>query len=118
MSNAQIQYGDGQIRKVKNLGWLLRNWQKVESFCFDYRPDDKRMVDGQLVANLRDGGKYVTDYASLSVCWNWLDRPVFRGLPLQVNNCQTLTQSGLTIGSDDYKAKNRLEYKQFMAEIV
>ena len=61
-------------KKVKNLGWLLRHWKDVISF---------RLVLGQssdlhLCAHLRGGVCYHTDYACLTVCWRWLDRPVFK----------------------------------------
>lgn len=67
---------------VRNLGWLPRNWQEVEAFHFDYQPDG--MWDGRLIAVLRGGGTYVTKFASIAVCFRWLSRPVFRGLPLTI----------------------------------
>lgn len=35
---SQIIHTDGTVKTVKNLGWLLRNWQEVEHFHFDYKP--------------------------------------------------------------------------------
>jgi len=69
-------------RTVKNLGWLLRNWQGVRSFQLDLTPDSRD--DLRLVAHLRDGGRYETDFASLTVCWRWLSRPVFQSVAATV----------------------------------
>lgn len=72
----------GSLRKVKNLGWLIRNWRDVHSFAFIYAPS--RSWDGQLVANLRGGGQYRTDFASVTVAAGWVDRPIFRTLEFVV----------------------------------
>jgi hypothetical protein len=76
----------GGKRAVKNLGYILRNWQGIEAF----RVDDVRglsSVNGNsypadclLTAHFRDGRKFVTEYASVEVLAGFLDRPVFRGL--------------------------------------
>ena len=83
---------------MRNLGWLLRNWKQVERFTVTsgvhedcaLNEDLRRACgcssfDNVLVAHLRDGGRYVTNFASLDVLRGWLHRPVFRGLP--VNFC-------------------------------
>lgn len=91
---------------VKNLGWLLRNWKTVElievlhpwvvrirptgaysslsPIPWHDIPDDARNepFDCWLVARMRDGSTYVSSFADSSLLLNWLDRPVFRGLPL------------------------------------
>ena len=63
-------------RRVKNLGWLLRNWRNVRRF---YR------VDSFLIAEIRGGdwsGFYCCDWASEAVMLDWLKRPVFRGVEI------------------------------------
>lgn len=69
----------GKIRKVKNLGWLLKNWQEVDHFDVE-EGKGFPVSDAIMTAHLRDGGKYITDWASREVMANWLNRPVFRGL--------------------------------------
>ena len=65
-------------REVKNLGWLLQNWQKIESFSVI--KDEGGRSDCTLTAATRDGRTYVTSFASANVLWDWLTRPVFVGL--------------------------------------
>lgn len=67
-------------RKVKNLGWLLRNWQKVSAFSVVAHTSNG--LDAKLTAHLRDGGGYETEFQSRAVLWRFLKRPVFLTLPL------------------------------------
>lgn len=69
-------------RKVQNLGWLLRNWKEVERFEVN-EPFKKSDGEALLRAHLKDGGEYTTVFASASVLWDFLHRPVFFGLSLQ-----------------------------------
>lgn len=80
-----IHYADGTVKPVKNLGWLLRNWQLVERIEV-HQPDCARFEDWDvlMVAYLKDGRRYSTTWASGTVCRNWLHRPVFEGLPLWI----------------------------------
>ena len=90
-------YGPGgEPIRSSNLGWLLRHWQQVESFDYEYRGGQRG--SDELRARLRDGRVYATDFADLTVCFHWLNRPTFQGLPLTVN--QT---AHWTIGSPAYK---------------
>lgn len=96
---------------VKNLGWLLRHWRDVQSLGFNYRWGSKGTGgDGELVARLRDGGTYITDYASLSVAWNFLLRPVFIGLPFELSLETGNRRKAYTIGDAEWKWINNLEY--------
>jgi hypothetical protein len=96
----------GRTAQVRNLGWLLRNWTAVERFTvrrpdvriravdgFVYRTpasavpagaeiiaDDGLQPDAILTAHLRDGGEYSTSYASASMLWRFLHRPIFLSL--------------------------------------
>ena len=102
---------------VKNLGYLLRNWQGLEYIGFNYYPQN--MVDGQLVAHWQDGKTYLTDYASISVCWNFLNRPIFKGLKFNLVLGQSFGRSkAFEIGSPEWIRINGLEYKEQLAEIL
>ena len=81
----------GKTRSVKNLGWLRRNWQKVDSFTL---VSGKGVAHGpgKMIAYLRGGGQYEMDWASESSMREWLDRPVFRGLPIKVVEVVTPAQ--------------------------
>ncbi len=99
-------------RAVKNLGWLLRHWREVESLGFNYRWNGKAAPanDGELVARLKGGGTYLTDYASLSVAWNFLLRPVFIGLPFELSLETGNRRKAYTIGDAEWKWINQLDY--------
>jgi hypothetical protein len=68
----------GRTQHVKNLGWLLRHWREVEGFHVTewYDPSAQAF----LVANLEGDRQFTTTFASKSVLWAWLNRPVFEGL--------------------------------------
>jgi hypothetical protein len=70
----------GESRPVKNLGWLIRHWKEVERFQVERTAHPGR--EGVLTAFLKGGGRYVTSWASLSLCRDWLGRPVFKGVPI------------------------------------
>lgn len=76
---------DGTLKPVKNLGWLLRNWQLVTEF----EVIEMEKGAGLMIAHLRDGRKYTTNWVSFSHCRDWLHRPVFIGIPLQYGSEQT-----------------------------
>ena len=77
-------------KPVKNLGWLLRNWKQVESSTIEKHPPVKRgfQPDAVLIATLKQGGEYRSGFSCASVLRDWLNRPVFRGVP---QNWKTLT---------------------------
>ena len=105
-------------KAVKNLGWVLRNWKQVEYLGFNYAPNDKRMIDGEFVAKLKDGTTYISEYASLSVFWNWVRRPIFDGVKLAVR----LEYDGMfrvfTVGDTEFRRINRLPYAEQMEAIL
>ena len=85
---------------------------------FEYNPDSQRVIDGQLVAYLRNGDKYICDYSSLSVCWHWLDRPVFRGREFTLAYGPGYHVSRVfVIGDDMWKQIDRKEYLNFFATL-
>lgn len=80
---------DGKkVKPLTNLGWLLRNWQLVESFdCYPHPPTESRSLppDFYLVARLRGGRTYETGFACIGVFLDFADRPVFRDVPIHLH---------------------------------
>lgn len=71
---------DLKTREVKNLGWLIRNWKKVEGFAV--RTSGEFPNEAYMAAYCRDGSVYLTTWASDAIMKDWLHRPVFRGVRL------------------------------------
>lgn len=122
MSATVARFGQKPFQ-VKNLGWLLRHWQEVTAFQFDYQPSDS--WDGRLIAVLKCGGTYVTKFASLTVCFRWLNRPVFKGLPLVIKRGDVVASGIWTIGNDQYNETMKQDgggtvesYKEYLAKLV
>jgi hypothetical protein len=105
-------------KAVKNLGWILRHWAEVEWLGFNYAPDNKRMIAGEFVAKLKDGTTYISEYASLSVFWHWVNRPVFKGVTLRLRINYDGPTREFIIGDAEYKRIDRLPYKEQMAAIL
>lgn len=80
--------GEGDPKEVTNLGWILRHWQDVDwvdvrrVYATDGLSQYRSTWDCILSVWLRDGRVFVTPFASSAVLLDWLDRPVFRGRPL------------------------------------
>ena len=71
----------GKMIEVKNLRWLLCHWLQVSTFKVERNPNP--VWDAILSAYNRDGVLiYQTSFGSSSVLWDFLNRPVFKGLPL------------------------------------
>jgi hypothetical protein len=104
-----------KLKPVKNLGWLLRHWQEVNQLGFNYGPDSN---DGTLVAKMKNGDAYFCDYASLMVCWRFLDRPVFRGIAFTLCFADFTRNSQFIVGDDKWKQIAKLEYAQFMSYLI
>jgi hypothetical protein len=105
-------------KAVKNLGWILLHWRQVDWLGFNYAPDDKRMIDGEFVAKLKDGTTYICAYSSLSVFWNWVRRPVFDGLKLRVVCDYDGVVREFTVGDQEFRRINKLPYAEQMAAIT
>lgn len=121
MSATITRHGQKPVT-VKNLGWLLSNWQEISAFHFDYQPDGND--DGRLIAVLKCGGTYVTKYASLTVCFRWLNRPVFRGLPLTIRHGE-VANGMWNIGDAKYVSVMKQDgggtvesYREYLAKLV
>lgn len=107
--NATVYNQQGIPRKVKNLRWLLHHADRVRYLVFFYNPGDAgQYSEGVLEAILRDGGKYRVSWASLSVCWAWLNRPKFRGLPFLLVHPHKMLGCRWTVGDSGWEAVQRL----------
>lgn len=92
---------DGEAwRRVKNLGWLLRNWKSVVTFIVSA---GNSRYDARLIAVMRDGKYYATPFADQTVLAHWLDRPVFHtvtvlwfGTPLTIGKRFELTVKAIS----------------------
>lgn len=99
----------GEWKQLTNLGWLLKNWQDVDSFSvhmprtkmlriglthFDLPEVEWQRQDCWLVAYMNDPRIYATTWASHEVLKDWLVRPVFMGLPITWFGVQTWIPSG------------------------
>lgn len=107
--------------EVKNLGWLLRHWKDVKWIGFNYYRNGAGK-DGQLVAKLCDSftyATYSTDFASLSVCVAWLDRPIFRGVDFRfVESPLFDKRTELIIGSAQWKKLIQLDNGEKIADYI
>lgn len=84
-------YKSGQWVKVKNLGYLLRNWKQIKVFKI-FLPDgyfDNKSDEALLVALFKDGRFFTTTFASYEVLSSrFLPRPVFYDLPVAFIGCK------------------------------
>lgn len=87
-------------KEVKNLGWLLNNWQEVLRFEILKGKNDNEC---QLTAILKDGGYYMTDFASFVVCLGFLDRPIFRTSNLDIIKSYNSDVENFKIGNEEYR---------------
>jgi hypothetical protein len=116
MSMAYWVDSEGTRHNVKNLGWLLRHWSRVDSFEVSQGGLGIHGLSYSAVlrANLRNGGYYRAGFASLRVLMEFLDRPNFRGVKVTfkvpvlrlhpVNMTIQLGDVVLDVGSPDYRA--------------
>jgi hypothetical protein len=88
---------DKIIRYVKNWGWLLRNWQIVESFSVVRHPAIKTkglQPECVLIAYLNDGRKYVSGFYSKDSVINFLGRSIFEGRKVNFFGVQSTITKG------------------------
>jgi len=85
ISQSRVQAQDGTYKTVKNLGWLLRNWEQVKNLRVYTQNLTNPGDDAYLVAELYDGRRYETGFADQTVLLRWLRRPIFYGLPLFID---------------------------------
>lgn len=101
-----------KTKEVKNLGWLRNNWQQIQSFeVVKNKPGS--MYDCVLKAHcFKNDVKsiYETDFASFSICLDFLDRPIFRLKDLKLV-LHDKTEKNYNIGDIEYeKLKQSTHY--------
>lgn len=117
--NKSYYIGGGAYTKVKNLGWLLRHWKEIEYLGFNYNPDG--IKDGQLIAKFKYK-TFFSDFASVRVCWSWLNRPIFKGQKFLFQDLREGSDYNapieFIIGDFKWVVIQSLPYKQLIAAIV
>jgi hypothetical protein len=84
MANINRVTRNGKTFNVKNLGYLLRNWKDVTFLSTSkYCEQGSTFNRGLLVAYFKDGGRGEWSFMDYTVMMQWIDRPVFRGIPVQ-----------------------------------
>ncbi len=95
---------DGKTKRVKNLGWLVRHWKGVESFTVWRRNAKLPNSEAYLLAHMRDGSMFESDFASFDVMLgHFLDRPIFQGASINVLDEDRGVDANTTIGSLAYR---------------
>lgn len=109
--NATITLPNGKIKQIKNLGWLVRHRHDVERFNF--YTTSFPMRHGILVAEMKTTGiKFKIEFADHSVCFQFLNRPSWKGLHL--NLIWGVQEKQFQIGDANYKmAATRLAEEIF-----
>lgn len=79
-STVYQDYTRSNGKKVKNLGWLLRNWKNVKEFRVYTQNLTNPADDAILTAEMLDGRVYETGFADKITLNRFLRRPVFYGL--------------------------------------
>lgn len=91
-----------RLKKVTNLGWLLRNWRSIHDL---HVSTERRMVrynnvhpyEAVLAVRMTNGAVYATGWMDVGLLAKWLMRPVLRGRPVYWNH------NLYAIGSDSYR---------------
>ena len=95
----------GRIKPIKNLGWLLRNWQAIEAIEITvYKRPSGALGECALQAFTDDGRMYVTDWTSYALCLEWLDRSIFRQRQVIIHTPTGSEYRG-AIGDPGYRAE-------------
>lgn len=78
----------GRIKQVLNLGWLRRNWKGLASIQIGYTSGNpsRSGFECVLTAETRDGRLYMCEFQSYWVALDFIDRSIFRGLPLTITD--------------------------------
>ena len=74
---------------------------------------DVRQYDGTLVAKLKNGDVYYSDFADFSVCWRWLNRPIFKTLPFTLSFADFTKRREFVIRNDEWKAIQQMTFREF-----
>lgn len=98
-SGAWVIDSRGNYKRVKNLGWVLRNWKSITSFGWIYLEEYKRDGAGLFYARTRDGLLYITPYASFTVFVGFINRPIFAGLTVWIYDPELRQRASFKVGS-------------------
>jgi hypothetical protein len=103
-----ITYRRDRVKYVKNLGWLVRNWKKIQHMTVEVEPSRPTSREVRLTATCRWGHSsdrygeevvYTCIFADITVLHgHFLDRPIFRGLWVK------WLGKSMQIGTEEYKA--------------
>lgn len=104
---------NGVRREVKNLGWLLRNWQTVHHLEFHIKGNHETH---ELVSIHRDGTEYHSSFEDLTVFWSWVDRPIFEGVNLAVVSKNKRVE--WFIGNNGFRIVKHLPWKEQIEAIT
>lgn len=78
-----IKNNNGQVKNIKNLGWLVRNSSRVKEL--EVVKLYTEAYKAELVAYMDNGDRYGQFFSSWDVLWNWLTtRRSLYGLPIRV----------------------------------
>lgn len=81
-SRTTVVTPDGKVKYVKNLGWVIRNWSKIDRLTWETTGPGS---SGVFRADMRDGSVYSTNYADFGVFRKFVNRPVFKGLDIYID---------------------------------
>ncbi len=109
MKTATYQRPGRQPVTVKNLAWLLKRAGQAQTLYFHLEP--VKMCDGTFSALLSDGTMYSSGYASIAVCWRFVNRPSWKGLRFCVNGRTFI------VGDAEFSRIASLEWKDMAAAI-
>jgi len=83
---SNVVYPNGEVKPVRNLGYMLRNWQQIEAIqvdTFKFEPGEKiAFCDAFMSVDFKDGRVYTTGFMDKEGLRRFLDRPIFHGLPI------------------------------------
>ena len=79
---ATLIKSNGQVKSIKNLGWLVRNSSRVKELEVSKLYNECR--EAKLIAHMNNGDKYEAEFSSWDVLWYWLTtRRSLYGLPIR-----------------------------------
>lgn len=72
-------------KNVLNAGWIIKHWREVKSIKWEDSPADSRTypMDGKVTFELPNC-LFVMDWNCYQVFIDWVNRPIFKGLPLTI----------------------------------
>jgi hypothetical protein len=85
---AEVTYPDGRVRKVKNLGWLLKHHLEVEVIHLDTY--ETPSGPGRMRVDLRRNRLYEIGWESPVLMLAWVDRPVLQGALANINGTMVI----------------------------